>query len=74
MYQAYYGQAKGCTFKNCDKYVYKFMGFVSQLATYVVQSPNVDALLEKNIIGTKRFPKDELVHLDVTEAAICRVI
>ena len=49
------------------------MGFISQLATYIVQSPSMDVLFE-NIIENQRFPKGELVHLDVMEVALCRVI
>ena len=49
------------------------MGFINQLATYIVQYPNVDALFE-NILENQMFPKGELVHLDVTETALCRLI
>ena len=72
-YQTYHGKVEGHTFHKCKQYVSKFMGFINQLATYIVQYPNVDALFE-NILENQMFPKGELVHLDVTETALCRLI
>ena len=34
------------------------MGFINQLATYVVQYPNVDTLFE-NILENQMFPKGD---------------
>ena len=69
----YHGKVEGHTFHKCEQYFSKFMGFVNQLATYIIQYPNVDTLFE-NILENQMFPKGELVHLDMTETALCRLI
>ena len=69
----HHGKVEGHTFHKCEQYVSKFMGFINQLATYVMQYPNVDTLFE-NILENQMFPKGDLVHLDMTETALCRLI